>query len=271
MKRGIRNARSVSARPAVLLACAFLAVFSASGAQAGDRLLVFAAASLKDGLDDIATLWREAGRGEAAISYAGTSSLAKQIEAGAPADILFAADDAWMTYLEDRALVRPESRGHVVTNALVAIVGGGAFPGAVPPVAQVLIGADRIAVADTEAVPAGRYARAALISLGLWDRVRGKLVQTENVRMALALVARREVPVGIVYRSDATAESRVTILTTFPPETHPPIAYPAAVLVSSRHRDAAAFLDFARSADTRAVWVRHGFGVPPPTGGHPAP
>jgi molybdate transport system substrate-binding protein len=232
-------------------------------------LLVFAAASLKTALDG-AILARESDSREPVIvSYAATSALARQIEAGAPADIMIAADTEWMDYLDARALIDPESRSNLLSNALVLIAPSGASAQSPLPVALVpgvdlaaRLGNGRLAVAETSAVPAGRYAKAALMTLGSWSSLESRLAEVENVRAALMLVARGETPLGIVYRTDALDEPAVQILATFPDGTHPPILYPAARVSASVHPASEAFLAYLRSEEGAAVFARHGFTPP---------
>ncbi|HYB08623.1 MAG TPA: molybdate ABC transporter substrate-binding protein [Alphaproteobacteria bacterium] len=250
------------------IAAVILAV-SASGAgftpvMAQDRsVLVFAAASLKDALDDINVQFgRETGK-PAVISYAASSTLARQIEAGAPADIFISADLDWMDYLEKRKLIQTESRKALLGNRLVLIVPKDSAAGAVEitpgfPLAN-LLGDGKLAMADTNAVPAGKYGRAALDSLGVWSSVERKIAQAENVRAALALVARGEAPYGIVYQTDAAAEREVKIAGIFPENTHPPIVYPIALVAGSSNPNAAAFLAYVESAKARALFEKQGF------------
>jgi molybdate transport system substrate-binding protein len=238
-------------------------------AQAGPPALVFAAASLKEALDAAFAARSAGGGGRPAVSYAGSPALARQIEQGAPADLFVSADVAWMDHLEARGLLAPGSRAPLLTNALV-LVAPAAAARAAGPVPRLAPGVDlapalgdgRLAVADVATVPAGRYAKAALESLGAWRTVAGRLAATENVRAALALVARGEAPLGIVYATDARAEPRVRIVGAFPASAHPPIVYPIARLVRSRSPDAGPLLDWLRSAQAGAVFAAHGFGVP---------
>lgn len=242
----------------------FLALPRAEAAPAGP-VLVFAAASLKNALDEAAVAYK-AETGEAVVaSYAATSALARQIEAGAQADIVIAADTEWMDYLNDRGLIDAASRANLASNALVLIApAGSSIRIADLPDADLAdrLGGGRLAVAETGAVPAGRYARAALGALGYWPKVATRLAEADNVRAALMLVARGEAPLGIVYRSDAIDEPSVKVVATFPEESHPPILYPAARVAASRHGGAAAFLAYLRSAAGAQAFARHGFAPP---------
>jgi molybdate transport system substrate-binding protein len=238
---------------------------SAQGAVAQTRpVLIFAAASLKNALDDISAAWtRETGR-KVVISYAGSNALAKQIEAGAPADIFVSADLDWMDYVASKGFVRSGTRVNLLGNALVLVAPKdsnapiGIRPGFDLAAA---LGAGRLAVGHVDAVPAGRYAKAALEKLGIWNGVKDKVAQAENVRAALLFVSRGEAPLGIVYRTDAASDPGVKIVADFPAETYPPIVYPVALLNDSQNPDARAFLDFLRSGPAKALFEKQGFAV----------
>ena len=238
----------LSRRHALTLLAAVAAPSSSAEAQT-TPVLVFAAASLKTALDAIMAQWRaETGRAVAA-SYAASSALARQIAQGAPAHLLISADLEWMDYVADKGAIRKETRVNLLGNALVLVGKPGAPSIEIKPgfdLASRLDGG-RLAVGEVSSVPAGRYAKAALQSLGAWQSVESKLAQAENVRAALLLVARGEAPLGIVYRSDAVAEKAVEIQGAFPADSHPPIVYPAA-LTTLAHDDAARFLGHIRSA-----------------------
>jgi molybdate transport system substrate-binding protein len=231
--------------------------------------VAFAAASLKEALDAAAAAFvRERGGPRPVLSYAASPALARQIEQGAPADLFVSADRDWMDHLERGGHLRAGTRTTLAANRLV-LVGPASGAAAVPPIepgfalAAALGPGGRLAVGDVAAVPAGRYARAALESLGIWASVAGRLAQTENVRVALALVARGEAPLGIVYATDARAEPRVRVLGMFPEASHPPIVYPAALTAASRSSRATAFLEFLRSPAGFEVLAAHGFAAPP--------
>ncbi len=240
-----------------------LAVVPSAAADAAGTT-VFAAASLKDALDEAARGFDAKSGNRTTISYGASSSLARQIEHGAPADILVSADAEWIDYLEERKLIRAGSRVNLLSNRLVLVSPSAGAIGirieAGFPLARAL-GRDRLAMADPDHVPAGRYGRAALESLGVWTSVSGKIARSENVRAALALVARGEAPLGIVYSSDALAERRVRIVDEFPVSSHPRIVYAAALAAASRSAAAPGLLAFLRSPAARAIWVKHGFGV----------
>ena len=253
-------------RAAVVAAQVYLAI--AAPALAADPV-VFAAASLKNALDEVAAAYRQETGKTVAISYAGTSALAKQIEQGAPADIFFSADMAWMDYAVDHKLVQPETRR---TLARQRNRSGRA---------QGFDGDDRnrrrhgpgraarpdghLAMADVASVPAGKYGKASLQSLGVWDSVAAKVVQSENVRLALAFVARGEAPAGIVYATDAAADPAVKILGAFPADSHPPILYPVAMTARASDADARAFFDFLQSDAAVPAYRKQGFTVVPPS------
>lgn len=254
-----------------ILGTAFLAVLLAAmpvtEPRAEDRgPLVFAAASLKNALDAAAADFTEQADAPVRISYAASPTLAKQIEAGAPADIFISADLAWMDYLAERGLIRADSRRNLLGNTLVLIAPAEApvdlaiAPGF--PLAAA-VGDGRLAMANTQAVPAGKYGRAALEALGVWPSVEGRLAEADNVRGALALVSRGEAPLGIVYATDAAADPGVVVVGAFPPETHPPIVYPIALTAASSHPAAARFLSFLAGDVGRSHFEKEGFSILP--------
>jgi molybdate transport system substrate-binding protein len=225
---------------------------------------VFAAASLKNALDDVSAAWTiETGR-TATISYAASSALAKQIEEGAPADLYISADLDWMAYLSERNLIRKDSEVRLLGNRIVLIAPADSTARAeIAPGLDLaaLLGDGRLAMANVDAVPAGRYGKAALQWLGAWDGVAEKLAQAENVRAALALVAIGEAPLGIVYATDAAADPSVKIIGTFPEDSHPPIVYPAAVTADAKSPDAAAYLAYLQSEKAAGLFEAQGFTV----------
>lgn len=219
-----------------------------------ERLLVFAAASLKNALDEANTAYGA----PVVASYAASSALARQIERGAPAQVFFSADKDWVDYLEQKNLLQRGSRRDVLGNRLVWVVPASAAVPAEPPSALGTHG--RLALANPQHVPAGKYAKAALEKLGLWNRLEKRVAAAENVRAALALVARGEAPLGIVYETDAQAEPRVTIAGRLDPRLHPPIVYPAAA-VRGATPAAGHYLDFIGSPRAAAIFEKHGFHV----------
>jgi molybdate transport system substrate-binding protein len=231
-------------------------------ARAGD-LVVFAAASLKNALDAIRGQWQTETGKSARISYAASSALARQIEQGAPAQLFISADIPWMDYVEKKDLIRTETRSDLLGNRLVLIAPKDKARAVdIKPGFDLAkaIGDGRLAMANVAAVPAGRYAKAALEKLGVWAGVSGRLAQAENVRAALLLVSRGEAPAGIVYQTDAAADKGVAIIGTFPQDTHPPIVYPIA-LTRSAGPDAAAFLAYVKSAKATPLFAAQGFTV----------
>jgi molybdate transport system substrate-binding protein len=244
-----------------LLAAALVAAPAVAKAQ---DLTIFAAASLKNALDEVNGLWAKTGKPAARLSYAASSALARQVEAGAPADLFISADLDWMDYLDKKGLVRAGTRKDLLGNAIVLIAPKDASatvtvsPGM--SLAPALAGG-RLAMANVDSVPAGKYGKAALEKLGAWDGVKDRVAQAENVRAALLLVSRGEAPIGIVYATDAAADPAVKVVGKFPADSHPPIIYPAAVVESSSRPEAAAYLTFLRSAAAMAAFERQGFTV----------
>jgi molybdate transport system substrate-binding protein len=242
----------------------------AAPAAAQNRdILVFAAASLKNALDEAAAQWqRESGK-KVVISYAASNTLIKQIEQGAPADMFISADLDWMDYGQQKGLIKPDTRSNLLGNRLVLVapkdstISANIQPGF--DLAALLKGG-RLAMGNVDAVPAGKYGKASLEKLGAWDGVKDKIAQAESVRAALLLVARGEAPLGIVYQTDAAADPTVKIVGTFPEDSHPPIIYPIALTKDSTHPDAVALLSFIRSAAVRPIFERQGFTVLGPGG-----
>lgn len=242
---------------------------TASAAAQNRDILVFAAASLKNALDEAAAQWqRESGK-KVVISYAASNTLIKQIEQGAPADMFISADLDWMDYGQQKGLIKPDTRSNLLGNRLVLIapkdsnISANIQPGF--DLAALLKGG-RLAMGNVDAVPAGKYGKASLEKLGAWDGVKDKIAQAESVRAALLLVARGEAPLGIVYQTDAAADPTVKIVGTFPENTHPPIIYPIALTKDSTNPDALAFLNFTRSPAARPIFERQGFTVLGPGG-----
>jgi molybdate transport system substrate-binding protein len=226
--------------------------------------LVFAAASLRNALDDVSAQYKRATGRDVKISYAASSALAKQIEAGAPADIFISADEDWMNYLATRHLVRDPTRKDLLGNELVLVApADSTLKVAIAPgfALKSLLAGGKLAMADTDAVPAGKYGKAALGKLGVWDAVKADVAQAENVRVALQLVARKEAPLGIVYATDAAAEPKVKIVGVFPANTHPPIIYPAALIAASTNGDAAKFLTYMESPKAAPMYKKQGFTI----------
>lgn len=225
------------------------------------ELLVFAAASLTNALGDISADWQKTSGVTVRLSFAASSVLARQIEAGGKADVFLSADQEWMDYLQSRGLIDQTTRRDLVGNRLVLIAPADSrtqlriAPGF--PLARALSGG-RLATGDPDTVPVGRYARSALTSLGLWDEIQHRLVRADNVRSAMMYVARGEAPLGIVYTTDAWVDPKVRIVDTFPDSTHAPITYPVAIVNGARN-EATAFVEFLRGAGARVTWKKYGF------------
>jgi molybdate transport system substrate-binding protein len=245
-----------------VLALALLLLATAPALAQTPEILVFAAASLKNALDDAAAAYPAA---KVTISYAASGPLARQIEGGAPAALFISADEQWMDELAGKALIEPGSRLDLLGNKLVLIA----------PISSTvsfaigkdgdlakLLGDGRLAIGDPQSVPAGHYAETALTKLGLWPSVEKSLARAESVRAALTLVDREEAPLGIVYQTDAAADPKVRVVDTFPEDSHDPITYPAA-LIKGAAAPAAAFLTWLKSADAARYFQKQGFTVLP--------
>jgi molybdate transport system substrate-binding protein len=244
------------------LAAAALALLPIA-AQAGS-LTVFAAASLTDALNDVGKAYKAKTGNDVVFSFAASSVLAKQIEASGGADAFLSADSDWMNYLDNKGFIQHGTRKDLLGNHLVLIAPANqAAPIAIVPhfdLAGALKGG-RLSIADPDSVPAGKYARTALTTLGVWNGVVNHLVQAENVRVALAYVSRGEAPLGIVYTTDALSDKKVRIVGTFPDNSHTPIVYPAA-LTNDAKPEAKAFLDFLSGPEAGAIFEKDGFIVP---------
>jgi molybdate transport system substrate-binding protein len=251
--------------PAVAGIAAVALATTASAADAPRLVTVYGAASLTNVLQELGDRFTQSTGVPVRLSFAASSALARQIEAGAPADLFFSADQDWMDYLEQRGIIRKSTRRDLLGNRLALVA----------PAASTLslkiephfglraaLGAERLATGDPDMVPVGRYARAALTSLGVWNEVADRLVPAENVRSALMFVARGEAPLGIVYETDARIDSTVRIVGLFPLNSHPPITYPVA-LTRSASVEAARFLEYLRGAEARAAFEKFGFIVLP--------
>ncbi len=229
---------------------------------AQERITVFAAASLKNALDDTNAAFTKATGTKVVASYAASSALAKQIEGGAPADVFISADLQWMDYVAQKNLIKPDTRINLLGNKLVLIAPMDSKLNKVTieqgfDIAK-LAGDGRIAVADVKAVPAGLYAKATLEKLGGWAAAEPKLAMAENVRATLAFVARGETPIGIVYETDAKVEPKVKIVGVFPDGSHPPVVYPVAATTTAK-ADAAKYLNFLRGSEAKAIFEKYGF------------
>jgi molybdate transport system substrate-binding protein len=248
-------------RRSIAALAVFLVATAAPAAEERQAILVFGAASLANVLDEMGQAYAARSHVPVKGAYAASSVLAKQIEAGAPADVFFSADTDWVDYLDQHKLLQRDSRRNLLGNRLVLIA----------PVAsrvQVRIaphfnlagalGDGKLATGDPDSVPVGKYAQAALTKLGVWDQLTGKLVRAENVRAALAFVDRGEAPLGIVYQTDAQADPGVRVVDVFPEDSHPPITYPVALTVNAQPA-AAKYVAFLESAAAAKIFRQYGF------------
>jgi molybdate transport system substrate-binding protein len=241
-----------------------LLIFALPGRAADappSALVVFGAASLTNALQDIGNDYTRQTGQEVSFSFAASSVLARQIEAGTRADVFVSADEDWMDYLESRKLIDPKTRHDIIMNRLVLIApAASAIKLKIAPhfALAAALGQERLATGDPDSVPVGRYARAALTNLGVWSEVSRHVVPAEDVRAALAFVARGETPLGIVYETDALIEKRVRIVDTFPEDSHAPITYPVALVVTAK-AGAGRFVGYMKSPAGRAVFAHYGF------------
>mgnify|MGYP001570998222 CR=1 FL=1 len=239
-----------------------LALFLAPVLALAQNTTVFAAASLKNALDDVVKAYGESSGQKVVVSYAASPALARQIESGAPADIFISADLDWMNYLEKKSLINVKSRQNLLKNRLVLIAPGSSKAAVIIapkfPLASAL-GNGRLAMADPESVPAGKYGKAALEKLGVWGEVSAKVAPAADVRAAMLLVSRGEAPFGIVYSTDAFVDKAVRIVDDFPENSHPPIIYPVALTSTSKAAAAGEFLKFLMQAQVRAIFEKYGF------------
>ena len=245
----------------IVLAAALTLLMNTSG-FAAEKVDVFAAASLKNALDAVSASWKADTAKDATLTYEASNALAKQIESGAPADVFVSADLTWMKYLIDKSLIIKASDVQLLGNEIVLVAkkdskielkieNGFKISDAV--------GDGKLAMANVESVPAGKYGKAALEKLGVWASVEGKVAQSENVRAALKLVDLGEAPLGIVYATDAKADSAVKVVGVFPADSHAPIIYPAGVVATSKNPDAAEFLKYLQSDKAKAIFEAQGF------------
>lgn len=252
---GLRMAVAVGGLAAMLMA-------AMPAVHAQESPLVFAAASLQNALDNINEAWAADAGKQIIVSYAASSALARQIEQGAPADMFISADLDWMTYLSERDLIKPDTELRLLGNRIVLIA-------PVDSDAEItiepgfdlagILGEERLAMGDVDAVPVGRYGKAVLEGLGVWDAIESRVAGAENVRAAMALVSLGEAPFGIVYQTDATADPGVKVVGIFPEDTHPPIIYPVALTAESENPDTAEFLTFLQSQTAKDLFEEQGF------------
>ena len=248
-----------------MVAGALLCLGVAQAKTASD-ITVFAAASTTNALTEIAKIYENGGSGKVALSFASSSTLAKQIENGAPADVFLSADAEWMNYLEERKLLEARSRSNLLGNRIVFIVPVSSAVQALAVSPQLdlvaLLGKDGLlSVGDPAHVPVGKYAKAALEHLKLWPQVANRVAPAKDVRAGLALVERAESPVGIVYASDAVISEKVRVVGAFPTDSHPNIDYPIAAIKTPNSSAALAFIKFLSTPQAKGIWAKYGFGV----------
>jgi molybdate transport system substrate-binding protein len=234
---------------------------AADAAEQGQPVTVFAAASLADAVTEVSAAFTQETGTAVKTSFAASSTLARQIEAGAPATVFFAADEAWMDYLQTRKLLAAGSRKDVLANQLVLVAPADSTANVRISSGQALLqalGGARVATGDPDSVPVGMYARAALIHLGVWEQIQEQLVRAEDVRSALAFVARGEAPFGIVYLTDAKIEKRVKLLDVFPQDAYPPIRYPIA-MTAPASAAGSRYIDFVTGRHAAAIFQKYGF------------
>jgi molybdate transport system substrate-binding protein len=240
-------------------------LLAAGAAQAAETTTVFAAASLKNALDDAGKAFTVQSGIAVRSSYAASSALARQIESGAPADLFASADLEWMDYLAKKNLIRPDTRVNLLNNRLVVVALKDAKETTIAftpeGFAQALGPDGRLATGEVNSVPIGKYAKIAFEKLGLWAGIQPRLAQADNVRAALALVSRGEAPLGVVYESDAKSDPSVKVVGVFPADSHPPVVYPFAVTADAKGDGAKRFLNFLRSAAAKPFFEAQGFSV----------
>ena len=256
--------RHLTRRATLVAALVLSTAFAMPVMASAGEITVFAASSLKTALDAIAADWQKQTGNTVTISYESSAKLAKQIQEGAPADLFIAASKQWMDTLSDAKLIKPESRKDILGNTLILVAADKAA-------AQVdlvmgvdlaaLVGDSKLAMGMVDSVPAGQYGKEALTTLGAWDAVEPKVAQSENVRAALKLVDTGEAAFGIVYASDAISDDKVSVVGTFPADSHKPIIYPAAVMAASAKPEAQAFLDDLSTDAAAAIFTAQGFTV----------
>jgi molybdate transport system substrate-binding protein len=255
--------KGTSMQSLVRILCAISLSIGAASVSAAD-ITVFAAASLKEALDQNIKAFSTRAGHQVRVSYAGSNALAKQIENGAPADLFLSADEEWMDFVAQKNLLVPGTRRNLLLNTLVLVAPADSDVRlAIAPNFPLLaaLKGGRLALANPDVVPIGKYARAALTALGVWNGIERSLTRSENVRASLVLVARGEAPLGIVYATDARAEPKTRVVDTFPASLHPPVIYPGALVAGRQNPASQALLDYLGGAEARALWVKFGFGV----------
>ncbi|MEN9061103.1 molybdate ABC transporter substrate-binding protein [Ponticoccus litoralis] len=239
-----------------------LLALTLGSAATAEQVTVFAAASLKTALDEIATAYEAASGDTVVLSYAGSSALARQIQQGAPAQVFVSANTAWMDVLQEDGLIAEDTRADLLANRLALVAHGPSAPVEITPDLDLvgMLGEGRLAMALVDAVPAGLYGKQALTTLDLWESVSGNVAQTDNVRAALALVSLGEAPFGVTYRTDALADPGVSIAGLFPEDSHDPITYPMAAR-TGQEALAQPFLTYLSSPEAAETFETHGFAV----------
>jgi molybdate transport system substrate-binding protein len=245
-----------------MFALALLPLLSVSAAEAQTTVTVFAASSLTDSMKAIASAYEAKTGTHVTLSFGGSNTLAQQIDQGAPADIFMSADTDWMDFLAKNGRIDPATRHDLLGNRLVLVGGPGSKPLTIAPRFDLAgaLGTGKLALADPNSVPAGKYGKAALTALSVWDSVAGKIAPAENVRVALEYVARGEAPYGIVYETDAKTAPSVHVVAAFPENTHPPIVYPVA-LTKTASAAAKDFLTYLSGPDAKGIFEKAGFSL----------
>lgn len=247
----------------VLFALACLAACGSASSKP-QPLVVLGAASLQEALNAEADAWAKQDHPHPTLSFAASSALARQVESGAPADLFVSADEDWMDAVEKAGSLRPGTRHDLLSNSIVLIApkaSAARVDLSSPASFAAALGNGNLAMADPDAVPAGKYGKAALEHLGVWPALKPRVARAENVRAALALVETGEAPLGVVYATDAAASAKARVLATFPADSHPPIRYPVAILAASKNPQAESFERFLESPRGRKIFARYGFGA----------
>ena len=247
----------------LLVGVALVSAANCFAAETG-HVTIFAAASTTNAINDIAAAFKKQFGVDVVSSFASSSTLAKQIEQGAPASIFISADEDWMNYLAKKDLINPATRYDLLGNRLVLIAPASSKITKIDNIKSQLapeLGSGRLATGDPDHVPVGKYAKAAFEKLGIWKEIEPKLARASDVRGALALVERAEAPLGVVYSTDAAIGKNVKIVGAFPPESYPPVVYPVALIKAHESQDAKKFFEFLKSAEAKAIFEKYGFNV----------
>ena len=248
----------------LLISASLIIFFSFNRAEGRDKILVFSAGSTINAITEVGNLFNKQGKEECVISCAASSTLAKQIEQGAPADIFISANPKWMDYLSKKGLIEPETRFDLLGNRLVLIapISSGSRIKITPGLDLAgLLGKERMAMGDPDHVPAGIYGKQALMTLGMWDTIKDRIAPMKDVRAALVMVEREETPFGIVYSTDARISEKVRIVDVFPETSHAPITYPCAIVAERESSATKRLISFLQSSEARTVFLKYGFTV----------